>query len=76
MTHSSERLEVVSAKISAHDRALVTAVATLAGSSISATVRDLVAYGARERLRELSAAEMTGADSALSGQFAPVSHSL
>ena len=59
MKHSStERLAVISAKVSANDRALVSAVATLTGVTVSAAVRDLVTRGARKKLQELTAATL------------------
>jgi hypothetical protein len=48
-----ERLQVLSAKVSQQERALVEALATLAGASVSSMARELVTAGARDRLRDL-----------------------
>jgi hypothetical protein len=59
MTKSTrpERLQVLSAKVSPQERALIEALASMAGASLSATARELVTAGARDRLRGLGAPE-------------------
>ena len=56
MRSTSERLQVVSAKISERERAFLVALASMAGASVSAALRGLVREAARDRLREVAPA--------------------
>lgn len=57
----TKRLQVISAKVSAEERAVVESVAALAGDSLSSVVREMLRAGARARLRALTVEPPQGA---------------